>query len=136
MNGVLDKIKKEEGFRADMYQCCEGFNTIGIGFNLDAIKMPEEVADLWLTLIVNELSGKMMRYEWFKMLSNARKICIIDMTYQLGINGVLNFKNMISAIEQANFALASFEMLDSRWAKQTPNRATRNAEIMRSGKYE
>jgi lysozyme len=47
------------------------------------------------------------------------------MVFQLGETGVSKFKNMWKALEQnpPEYTTAAMEMLDSRWAKQTPNRA-------------
>ena len=41
----------------------------------------------------------------------------------MGYSGVGKFKNMIKALQNNDTKTASIEMLDSRWAKQTPNRA-------------
>ncbi len=56
------------------------------------------------------------------------------MAFQLGVNGVANFKKMIAALIARDYAAAAREMLDSNWAKvQTPARAQRMAEMMRTG---
>ena len=48
---------------------------------------------------------------------------IIEMIFQLGKTGVSKFKNMWKALSGLEYSVAASEMLDSRWAKQTPNRA-------------
>ena len=53
------------------------------------------------------------------------------MVFQLGKNGVSKFKNMWKALSELNYVGASYEMLDSRWAKQTPNRAKAMAKTMK-----
>ena len=45
------------------------------------------------------------------------------MCYQLGVNGFSKFKKTIYLLETEQYEEASIEMLDSLWAKQTPNRA-------------
>ena len=45
------------------------------------------------------------------------------MVFQLGKTGVSKFKNMWKALSALEYSTAASEMLDSRWAKQTPNRA-------------
>ena len=45
------------------------------------------------------------------------------MVYQLGKYGVLKFKNFLKALDEGDLSRASEEMLDSLWARQTPNRA-------------
>ncbi len=56
------------------------------------------------------------------------------MVFQLGIGGVSKFKNMWKALGEGDYQTASEEMLDSRWAKQTPSRAEGLSEIMKSCK--
>lgn len=59
---------------------------------------------------------------------------ITEMVFQLGGNGVSKFKMMWEALKASppNYKEASVQMLDSRWAKQTPNRAKEMAEHMKS----
>ena len=47
------------------------------------------------------------------------------MVYQLGLNGVSKCKKMLKALEREEYNKESAEMLDSLWAKQTPNRAVK-----------
>ena len=53
------------------------------------------------------------------------------MIFQLGKTGVSKFRNMWKALSELNYVGASFEMLDSKWAKQTPNRANGMANLMK-----
>lgn len=135
MDKVIEKIAAEEGFSDVMYRCPTDYLTIGFGFNLEKIKMPREVADLWMKHIIKELHSQLANYSWFNDLNEPRKLAIYDMCYQMGVYGVMQFGNMIAAIREEDWDKAAEEMLDSRWARQTPNRANRNAEIMRSGEY-
>lgn len=60
-----------------------------------------------------------------------RKI-LINMTFQMGINKVVTFKKMISAIKLKDYKTAALEMKDSNWYKQTTNRANRLTKRMQS----
>jgi lysozyme len=57
---------------------------------------------------------------------------LIEMVFQLGKTGVSKFRNMWKALAEKNYIGASYEMLDSRWAKQTPNRAKAMADLMKA----
>jgi lysozyme len=57
---------------------------------------------------------------------------LIEMVFQLGIGNVKKFKKMFAALENQNWLLASQEMLNSRWARQTPQRASDLSKIMAS----
>ena len=65
-------------------------------------------------------------------ISDDAKSIICEMIFQLGGNGVSKFKNMWKALKEnpPNYKEASVQMLDSRWAKQTPNRAKEMAGHM------
>ena len=56
------------------------------------------------------------------------------MVFQLGIGGVSKFKKMWEALSKGDYGEASVQMMDSRWAKQTPKRAESLSAIMRSCK--
>lgn len=57
---------------------------------------------------------------------------LFEMAYQLGVNGLLNFKMMWLALESFDYKVAAAEMLDSKWHTQTPNRAEKLAKQMES----
>jgi lysozyme len=54
------------------------------------------------------------------------------MCYQLGLSGFSKFKKTIYYLETQQYDEAADEMLDSLWAKQTPNRAKELSNIIRS----
>ena len=56
---------------------------------------------------------------------------ILEMVYQLGFSGFCKFKKAIANMKDRNWKGAADEMLDSLWAKQTPNRAKQLSEIVR-----
>ena len=57
---------------------------------------------------------------------------ITEMVFQLGPTGVSKFRNMWKCLQESNFIGASYEMLDSKWNKQTPNRCKKLADQMKS----
>ena len=132
MNAV-DKVAMEEGFEGMMYDCPAGKKTIGFGMNLETTAIPKYIAKLWLKALIMEIEGDLNRYDWFTHMNVTRRAVIVDMVYQMGLSGVLKFKNMIRALDDRNYKLAAVEMLDSNYSRQTPNRANRNAELMHQG---
>ena len=65
---------------------------------------------------------------FFNALTDSQQESICEMIFQLGINGVMKFKRMLSALEDGNGEEAYKEALDSKWARQTPERAQEVAE--------
>ncbi|MFV0678197.1 hypothetical protein [Variovorax sp. tm] len=58
------------------------------------------------------------------------------MSFQLGVDGLLGFKHTLALIEEGNYTFAADNMLKSKWADQTPARAKRLANQMRTGVWQ
>lgn len=128
-------IKQEEGYRRHMYKCPSGKWTIGIGLNLEA-GLPEDEAEAILRLRLDKLKAQLgAELPWFSSLNEARQATLVSMAYQMGLRGLYGFRRMLAAIEGGDYETAGREMLDSTWARQTPARARRTAEMMRSGRF-
>ena len=130
------EIKKEEGFRMETYKCTEGHLTGGYGHKmLDGETPPTDMAG-WNKLFERDFARAVSGAEELLMIcpnvdDTARHI-VVEMCYQMGSYGVSKFHGMLSALQESDYVTASKEMLDSRWAKQTPKRAMRMAERMRN----
>ena len=134
---LINELKREEGFRASIYQCSEGVDTIGYGFNVKYLSkdeldlngvfiepMSEEVA----TQILNRKVKKLIKsvdevYNWIDNLPEVVKIGIYDMIYQLGIKGFGSFVNTQKYLKLLDYNKAIENIKNSKWAKQTPRRA-------------
>lgn len=133
-------IKKEEGWREKPYHCSEGFLTVGWGRKISNIKnapipaiaVNKKEEEKFLVdnveFILDSLE-KRFKAQWLN-IGNTRKAVMVSMVYQLGLGGFIGFKNMLKAIDNLDFNTAAKEMLDSKAAKQVPNRFRRNANMM------
>jgi len=129
---LLNGIKKHEGFRSKVYQCTEGYDTIGYGFAIKDLELDEDVAELILMKKIQKLLERILvAFKWFKSAPEEVKFVVTNMCYQLGIRGFSKFKKTIYLLETEQYEEASVEMLDSLWAKQTPNRAKELSETLR-----
>lgn len=72
---------------------------------------------------------------WWRSMCDARQDVLVQMVFQLGINGVLAFHRTLGAMHDHDYAGAAKGMLQSLWARQTPARADRLAKIMETGAY-
>ena len=131
-NEILEDIKKHEGFESKVYKCTEGYDTIGYGFAIKDLVIDKDVADLILMKKIHKILERVLvAFPWFQNINNEAKSVIINMCYQLGIRGFSKFKKTIYLLETEQYEDASVEMLDSLWAKQTPNRAKELSERLR-----
>ena len=130
---LLEEIKQDEGFKSKAYpDPLTGGEpyTFGYGFTYITEEEAEWVIRNRIAKIRMALQDK---YIFFNRLSKARQDVLIEMAYQLGLTGLSEFKKMLQAIVKNDFEEASNEMLDSRWAMQTQNRAKKLATKMRRG---
>ena len=135
------RIKEHEGYRDQVYKDSLGFATIGYGHLI----LPTDPYEEGATYNKEDLD-KVFDDDFNTAYSNANqlikdlplhhqaKCVIIEMVFQLGIGGVSKFKNMWKALGEDDYQTASEEMLDSRWAKQTPKRAEELSVLMKSCK--
>tara|TARA_R110002020_G_scaffold217024_1_gene424857 strand:+ start:39 stop:449 length:411 start_codon:yes stop_codon:yes gene_type:complete len=130
---LLDEIKKHEGYRKSVYKCTEGYDTIGYGFAIKDLELTEDVCDIILREKLDKLNKILNeRFCWYPTSPLAIQDVVINMCYQLGISGFSKFKKTIYYLETEQYEEASSEMLDSLWAKQTPNRAKELSNIVES----
>ena len=110
-----------------------GVDTIGIGFAIKDLNLSEEVCEMILTEKLEALEERFeKKFDWFHTSPVEVRNVMLNMAYQLGFAGFCKFKKTIAYLEEAEWEKASEEMLDSRWAKQTPNRAKELSEIIKS----
>ena len=130
---IIEDIKKHEGFEPKVYKCTEGYDTIGYGFAIKDLVMDKDVADLILMKKIHEMLQRILvAFPWFKNIDDQAKSVVINMCYQLGLRGFSKFKKTIYLLETEQYEEASVEMLDSLWAKQTPNRAKELSDRIKS----
>ena len=138
METVKNSIKKHEGFRNKVYKDTLGKRTIGYGHLCveDWWEDDKEYTQAELERIFDKdfdkaKDGASKLYEGCEINDTAKGV-IIEMVFQLGTTGVSKFKNMWKALKETppNYSVAKIEMMDSRWAKQTPNRAKELSNII------
>ena len=143
---LYEEISSDEGKVLHAYLCSELHATIGIGhkildtdpekeldiFGINWEEVPDDqhiTEDRCYILFQEDvqiaISGCMKIYNNWDDLPQEVQHILINMCFQLGQRGLSNFKQMGKAIEGSDWEKASVEMMDSRWAKQTPQRAER-----------
>ncbi len=136
---LAQQIEREEGRRRSAYQDNLGYWTIGAGRLIDERKGGGLSDDEIDYLLANDIKAKIAEVlaalPWFDRLNEPRQAALIGMAFQMGTAGLLGFKNTLAAIRDEHFELAGTLMLKSTWATQTPERAKRMAEQIRSGAW-
>ena len=138
---LLESVKKHEGYRNKVYLDTLGKRTVGVGHLCveDFWEDDKEYEESFLMEILQKdlqeaIRGakELMDEHGCADIDERAEEIIIEMVFQLGRTGVKKFRNMWKALSEHNYVGASYEMLDSKWAKQTPNRAKAMAEQMKA----
>jgi len=139
-NKLLESVKKHEGYKNHVYLDTRNKRTVGVGhlcvedFWEDGKEYEESfLMDILQKDLQDSIDGAEDLCKDLKISDDA-KILVIEMIFQLGKKGVSKFRNMWKALQEdpPSYSVAATEMLDSRWAKQTSNRAKEMSDHMRS----
>lgn len=135
MTSILEVLERHEGFVSHAYQDHLGYWTIGIGRLIDKEKGGGISKDEAYYLLGNDLARIARaldhRFPEWRSLTPNRRLVIQSMAFQLGVEGLMNFRKTLDYIRAGNFSKAADEMLDSKWARQTPKRAEELAYMMK-----
>lgn len=134
---IVDQLRRDEGESPVCYQDHLGNWTIGVGRligNGGGLR-PDEIAYLLNNDIQDRRDKLTKALPFYKNLSPERQGVLINMAFNLGVAGLLKFKQMLAAVERKEWGVAAKEMLDSKWAKQVPTRAARLAAQMESDQW-
>lgn len=123
-----------------VYKDSIGFWTIGIGILVDRAKggglRDEEIDFILKNRIALNKAALTKQLPWFNTLDECRQGVLQSMAFQLGIDGLMGFKNTLDMVRRGAYADAAANMLQSLWAKQTPERAQRLATQMKTGVWQ
>lgn len=132
---MVSQLRLHEGERLKPYRCTAGKLTIGVGRNLEDRGITrEESAYLLANDIANEERELLRALPWVAQLDEVRQRVLLDMSFNLGIVGLLGFKNTLATIRAGDYTKAASMMLDSKWARQVGQRAERLSRMMATGK--
>lgn len=140
---MRDKLRRllseHEGRVPHAYQDSLGYWTIGVGHLIDKRKggkLPEPIIDALLDYDIQEHTLPL--YEalpWMSRLDDVRQAVLCDMAFNLGVAGLLKWKNTLADVEHGRYAQAAAKMRGSLWARQVKNRAVRLSKMMETGEW-
>ena len=138
MDRLLKSVKQHEGYKDHVYLDTRNKRTVGVGHLCvedhwkEGVAYPEEML---MKVLKDDLKNAIRGAEELcsdcPVLEDQAKEIITEMVFQLGKTGVSKFRNMWKALKVPDYPTAAKEMLDSRWAKQTPGRAKEMSDHMR-----
>ncbi|HYE19703.1 MAG TPA: glycoside hydrolase family protein [Tepidisphaeraceae bacterium] len=131
---LREQLIRDEGCKLRVYKDSRGIETIGVGRNLRDKGISQHEADMLLDADILEYSAAVIaNLPWSLRLDEARRAVLVNMAFNLGVRGLLGFRNMLAAVEAGQYDRAADEMMDSQWAGQVGERAARLARQMQTG---
>ena len=123
MDRIKEQLVRHEGLRLKPYRCSAGKLTIVIGRNLDdcGISQSEDYVMLINDIMNCEKQLQSKIPDIYNGLDEVRKSVLLNMCFNLGINGLLGFKNTLAFVKVGDWERAANNMLVSKWAKQVVN---------------
>lgn len=138
-------IAVDEGYSQKVYICPAGKKTVAYGHNLDAdpalhilhrklnkgdVITQEQAEALYDYDIAKVTANLTSKIEGFNTLPERYKVVLTNMTYNLGLGGVLQFKQMLKAMRAGDDAGVVRSIKGSRYYKQVTNRANRMVKLI------
>lgn len=117
------------------YRDTRGRLTIGYGRNLSDRGISALEALMLLQRDYTDVFNRLMAWEWFNRLNPPRQAAILDMAFNLGLGGLMQFRELQMALGRGDFAAAAAAMLNSKWAEEVGDRAHEDAQIMDTGQW-
>jgi len=146
-SSLPDDIRADEGVRLASYMDTTGNRTVGIGFNMDSgiarrvwnkAKIPTPFNDVYagaatISPAEAEALGRssfeiaeadaMSLYGDLRAIAAPRREALLNLSYQLGKTRLSEFERFNSAVRNERWSDAARYLLQSKYAKQTPQRA-------------
>ena len=143
INKLREQLKIDEGVEYRVYNDHLGYKTLGIGHLVvpGDLEYDAPVGTYVSEDRVNEIFDKdVITYidEAKKVFGNLEGMpeeaqqVIVNMCFNMGAPRLSQFKKFIKAIHDEDWATASVEMLDSRWANQVGIRANRLSDRIKA----
>lgn len=135
-----EELVRDEGEVLHAYPDSEGYLTIGVGCLIDKRRgggiTKEESRYLLRNRIASAEKDLDRALPWWRKLSPIRQRVLVNMCFNLGIIGLLKFKNTLAAMERGDYESAAWGMGHSKWARQVGGRAIRLIHMMRTDSCE
>lgn len=137
---LREQLSRDEGRVAHAYQDSLGYWTIGVGHLVDKRRggrLPEHIIDALLDHDIQEKADELVAAApWIGNVDPVRRATLINMAFQLGVTGLLQFRTALAHAQRGDWFQAAEAFLQSKVAReQTPQRWRRHAEQLRTGRW-
>lgn len=144
-----DQLVEHEGLRLNAYldTAKPPVLTIGVGHNCKTSPVPgvskvgdsitmQQAMELFDKDITQHNAAALKAIPWIEDLNPPRQAVLYNMAFNLGITGLLGFKNTLGMIREEKYSSAAAGMMNSKWATQVGRRARTLSDQMETGEWQ
>lgn len=133
---LREQLQRDEGLRLKSYIDTRGKTTIGYGRNLTDSGISFTEAQMLLDNDIARITAEVVALlPWITNLDAVRQAVLLNMGFNLGPQGLLEFRKMLQAAQAGKWEIAGSEMVSSLWAQQVGARALRLRLQLESGEW-
>jgi lysozyme len=137
---LLAHLAVDEGCVLYAYADSLGFTTIGYGRLIDRRRGGGITHAEALFLLENDVTRHwrelIHRFPWVEGLDDVRQVALCNLAFNLGINGLAQFRNTLAAIQRADWPAAVQGLRQSLWYRQVQkSRSDRILHMIGTGDY-
>lgn len=123
LDRVAARLRQEEGRRTTVYKDSRGYWTVGDGICVDArvrgAGLTSAMCDALMSLSLADRAAELARrIPFWAQLNDARQDALLDMSFNLGVDGLMGFHEMLKALQAGDYARAGRECRAKRWIAQ------------------
>jgi len=141
LDKLQEQLAEDEGCKYEIYLDHLGYKTFGVGHLVRATDpendmdvgtevSKERVDECFKTDIAITIEDCNVLYTNFNDIPEEAQLILANMMFNLGRPRLSRFLNLKVAVDDEDWIEASIEMMDSKWARQVPNRAERLCKRM------
>ena len=135
---LAQRIMRHEGFAEFPKPDAKKFWVIGYGHDISQAAVRDYADGITESAAIDLLNADIARFEaetaeafpWSSGLSPTRLGVLAEMVFQMGVEGVSEFRDFLRDLEAGHYALAAHEMLASEWDEETPARCEELANLI------
>lgn len=128
------QLTLHEGRRKFPYVDTVGKISLGVGRNLTDVGVSDATIDQMLDEDIGRAWSDLSKaLPWTSNLDPVTQRVLWDLTFNMGIAGLLGFHDMLGALKAGRKGEAADHLLASKYAKQVGQRAVTLAQMMRTG---
>jgi len=145
METLEQQLQRQEATRYSPYDDATGYPlrigytikgnvTIGIGWNLSGVPLPQSVVDLMFTISLQKVDGDLeLHLSWVFTLDDIRRDVFRNLCFNMGINKLLGFPHMLAAAQAGDWDEASNELKNSEWYTEVGERGVELVAQLKAG---